>query len=333
MDALGSAVLVLVAGSMLFLLVLVGRRSWIGYRAGRRDAAVAALRPAAIELIEDAGDPPPLRGLDAEVFAELLGGYSLVVRGEPRERIAAYFESTGAVDEQLALLGSRRAWRRATAAFTLGDMGSPHAVPALLGALDDKRRAVRAAAARSLGRIGSEAAIEPLITAGVERRIPRDVASLALFDIGTPAVPRLLELTRDDEPLVRAASVELVGYLGNAGDSGPLPAMLRDTSADVRAAAAGSLGRLGASTARDALVDALDDRVPGVRVAASRALGQIGGRRALDGLLRVARTDEHEPAASAAQAAARIDPALVVHAAAQPDAGPYLREAADFVEL
>ncbi len=70
-----------------------------------------------------------------------------------------------------------------------------------------------------------------------------------------------------------------------------------------------------------------------MRVAASRALGQIGGRRALDGLLRVARRDEHEPAAAAAHAAARIDPALVVHTADQPDAGPYLREAADYAEL
>lgn len=333
MELLGFVILVLVAGSMLFLLLLVGRRSWIAYEAKRRDAAVAALRPAAIELIEEVGDPPPLRGVDAEVFAELLGGYSLVVRGAPRQRIAAYFESTGAVEEQLALLRSRRAWRRATAAFTLGDMGSARAVPALLGALDDKRRAVRAAAARSLGRIGSEDAIEPLITAGVERRIPSDVVSLALFDIGPPAVPRLLELTRHDSPLVRASAVELVGYLGDAGDAEPLPAMLRDTSADVRAAAAGALGRLGGSPARDALVDALDDRVPVVRVAASRALGQIGGRRALDGLLHVARTDAHDPALAAAHAAARIDPALVVHAAEQPDSGPYLREAADFAEL
>jgi HEAT repeat protein len=333
MELLGYVILVLVAGAMLFLLLLVGRRSWIAYEAKRRDTAVAALRPAAIELIENVAEPPSLRGRDAEVFAELLGGYSLVVRGAPRERIAAYFESTGAVEEQLALLGSRRAWRRATAAFTLGDMGSARAVPPLLGALDDKRRAVRSAAARSLGRIGSEDAIEPLITAGVERRIPRDVVSLALFDIGPPAVAKLLELTRHDRPLVRATAVELVGYLGDAHDAEPLPAMLRDTSADVRAAAAGALGRLGASPARDALVEALDDRVPTVRVAASRALGQIGGRRALDGLLRVARTDVHEPASAAAGAAARIDPALVVHAADQPGAGPYLREAADFAEL
>src|SRR5580765_6552354 len=156
MNLLDSVILVLVAGSLLFLLVLVGRRSWISRQATRRDAAVAALRPAAIELIEDAGDPPPLRGLNAEVFAELLGGYSLVVRGEPRERIAAYFESTGAVDEQLASLGSRRAWRRATPPLPREDGAAARAVPARLGALAVKQRAWRAAAEGGPGGNGKE---------------------------------------------------------------------------------------------------------------------------------------------------------------------------------
>jgi HEAT repeat protein len=333
MGLLDLVILVLLAGAMLFLLVLVGRRSWLARRERRRDTVVQALRPAAIELVEDVADPPALRGFDAEVFAELLGGYAIVVKGAPRGRIAAYFESTGAVDEQLRLLESRRSWRRATAAFALGDMGSERAVPALLRALDDGNRDVRAAAARSLGRIGSNEAIEPLVTAGVERRVPRDVTCLALLDIGPAAVPRLLELTQHPEPLVRSAAVELVGFLGDAGDAGLLPALLHDTSAEVRAATAGALGRLGAAAARDALVETLDDRVPSVRVAAARALGQIGGRRALDALLRVARTDEFEPAATAAASAARIDPALVVHAADAPGAGAHLREAADLAAL
>ena len=212
-------------------------------------------------------------------------------------------------------------------------MGSPRAVPALLEALDDRNGDVRAAASRSLGRIGPEEAIEPLVTAGVERRVPRDVAMLALLDVGPSAVPRLLELTQHPEPRVRASSVELVGLLGEAGDADELPALLRDTAAEVRAATAGALGRLGAAAARDALIEALDDRVPSVRVASARALGQIGGRSALDALLRVARTDEFEPAAAAAEAAAAIDPPFVIRAAAEPDAGRHLHEAADVAAL
>ena len=70
-----------------------------------------------------------------------------------------------------------------------------------------------------------------------------------------------------------------------------------------------------------------------MRVASARALGQIGGRSALDALLRVARTDEFEPAAAAAEAAAAIDPPFVIRAAAEPDAGRHLHEAADVAAL
>ena len=65
----------------------------------------------------------------------------------------------------------------------------------------------------------------------------------------------------------------------------------------------------------------------------ARALGQIGGQSALDALVRVARTDEFEPATAAAEAAAAIDPPFVIRAAAEPDAGRHLHEAADVAAL
>jgi HEAT repeat protein len=212
-------------------------------------------------------------------------------------------------------------------------MGSARAVPALLRALEDRSRDVRMAAARSLGRLGAVEAIEPLVAAGVGGTVPREVSSLALFDVGPPAVPRLLGLTRDQEPSMRADAVELVGFLGSAGDAEYLLGHLKDPAAAVRAAAADALGRLGAAHARDELVRALDDRVPGVRSAAARALGQIGGRQAARALLPLARSDSFDPARAAAEALARVDPQLAVRAAEEPDAGPHLREAADLVAL
>jgi HEAT repeat protein len=327
--------LTLFVASIVFILVLTARRSYVGYQARRRSVLVAQLRPLAIAFVEgDAdGGVPEYRGLEGEVCAELIGGYSRLLRGEARERIAAYFEATGGVDEQLRRLHSRRAWRRATAAFMLGDMSSHRVVPALLGLLDDPARPVRMAAARSLGRLDAIDAIEPLVESAIDGRLPRDVTGLALFDLGTAAVPRLLELSASDEPAVRASALELVGLLGEAGDAAPVLNRMSDPAAAVRAASADALGRLGAAEARDALVRALDDRVPGVRAAAARALGQTGGRRAAAALLPVARTDSFEPAHAAAHALARIDPALVVEAAADPDSGPHLREAADLVRL
>jgi HEAT repeat protein len=322
-------------GSLLLILVLVVRRSYAARHARARRLLVERLRPAAIAFVEaDEPQPAPeLHGLEAEVFAALLGDYARLLRGPAWERIAAYFEATGGVDAELRHLHSRRGWRRAIAAYTLGQMCATRVVPELLAALDDRIRDVRMAAARSLGRLGAVEAIEPLVASAVSGRVPREVAGLALLDLGPAAVPRLAELTRDVEPAVRSGAVELIGLVGAAGDAEPLLDHLRDPAADVRAASATALGRLGAGEARDALVRTLRDRLPTVRAAAAGALGHTGGRTAADALLPIARADAFEPARAAAGALARIDPDRVVQAASEEDAGPHLREAADRVLL
>jgi HEAT repeat protein len=333
MDVVEVIAFVLFAGSLLFIFVLVIRRSFLARQARRHNELVRRLRPTALALVDAAEPVSELHGEEAEAFAGILGGYARSVSGDARRRIATYFEASGGVEEQLRSLRSRRAWRRATAAFTLGDMGSPRAVPDLLRALDDRARDVRMAAARSLGRLGAAEATEPVIASSLSGRVPRDVAGLALLDLGPTAVPRLLELTEDADPRIRAAAVELVGLLGNAPDAKPILDRLRDPAAAVRAAGADALGRLGAGEARDALVRALEDRVPAVRAAAAHALGRTGGRRAAEALLPVARAHEFEPARAAAEALARIDPPLVLQTASEPDAGPHLREAADRIAL
>jgi len=326
------AVLAFAVVQVLILVVLLVRRGWLRRAQRRRAAQVKRLRPAAIALVE--GEPVPALGRrDEEVFAELLSGYARALRGESLSRIATYFESSGGVDTQTRLLRGRPAWRRATAAFRLGDMRSERAVPALADALDDRSRDVRMAAARSLGFLGAVDAIELLVAAGVAGRVPRDVVGLALFDIGPPAVPRLVELSFHDDPEMRADAITLIGVLGTAGDAGVMLDHLADPSAEVRASTASSLGRLGAANARDALIAALDDRVPAVCAAAAHALGQIGGRTAIEWLLPIARSGSFEAARQAADAVARIDPALMLRVASEPDAGPHLQEAADLLAL
>ena len=332
--ALASATVLLVA-SLLLILVLVVRR-WRVTSAHRRDERLTReLRPAAIELIEsDGADPPAGLGHDEKaVFAGLLAGYGRQLRGLSRERIVAYFESSGAVTEQMARLERGRSWRRAAAAFALGDMGSTQAAPNLLRALDDRSGDVRMAAARSLGRIGATEAITPLVAAAVMGRVPRDVAKLALLDIGPAALPELVRLTDQPEEPIRASAVELVGLIGSADDTAAILDRLTDPAAAVRVAAAGALGRLGAAEARDALVRALEDRAPAVRVAAANALGGIGGHQASEALLSVARSDTFEAAHAAAEALSRVDPRLVLQVAVAPDAGPHLVEAADRLAL
>jgi len=139
-----------------------------------------ALRPVALALLE--GEEVSVEELSVQdqiALADLLGRYGRLVRGVDTGRIAAFFERRGAIDYELDQTRSRRVWRRATAAFALGDMGSPRAIPRLLALLDDRNRDVRAAAARSLGRLGAEEAVEPLVYAFVDSHLPRSVTGQA----------------------------------------------------------------------------------------------------------------------------------------------------------
>jgi HEAT repeat protein len=324
----------LAAAGSLLICVLALRRIVIAGAERRIPAVEAGLTPLALALLEgETGDLRHLDPDDGRILAALLAGYSQRVRGLETARIGEFFERHGVLDREVVQLGSRRAWKRATAAFALGDMASSRAIPPLLDTLDDREPGVRAAAARSLGRLGAIEAVEPIVYALAKGRLPRSVAGQALLAIGPDALPTLRGLEEAPDPNARAFAVELVGLLGDASDDLSVLERLRDTSAEVRAKAARALGRLGAEEAAAALTAALDDRIVFVRVSAAHALAAVGDPDAVPALLRIAREDEFDAARAAASAAARLDPDAVRSAAAHPVAGPHLREAADLVEV
>jgi HEAT repeat protein len=326
--------LVLAGLSVLFLVVLAVRRILVGVSERRRAELEEELRPVALAVVEEGKPPPGLSAAAETELARILGRYGRGLRGDAKERIARYFESSGALDECVRSLQHRRGWARAEAAYTLGAIGSPRAVEPLLAALGDDDRDVRSAAAHSLGRLGAIDAVEPLLDALEGRRIPQAIVCDALLDLGDDTVPRLLGLVDHPNAAERASAVELVGRLGDASDGRELVRRLMDTSAEVRAEAALALGRLGADDAAVAVRELLGDRVPFVRAAAAESLGLLSDDQAVAGLLAQAQRDEFAPARAAAEALARIAPARVAIEAAQPDrAGPHLVEAADLLAL
>jgi HEAT repeat protein len=329
--AFGSALLVVL--SAVVLTVLVTRRFALARAERRRLAAEERLRPFALALIAGETEGPALTGRDAVVFAELLGRYARQLRGDAAVRIAAFFERQGSVAREIVALDDRRTWRRAVAAYALGDMSSPSAVPALLDALKDGERDVRAAAARSLGRLGAVEAVGALVEALAARRVPPAVAGYALVQIGRDAVPALDPLLAHEDPLVRARACELLGVVGDASAAESLIAPLRDSSAEVRARAARALGRVGAEEAAAELRSALDDRVAFVRTAAASALGAIRDHDAFDPLLQQAETDEYHPAHAAGAALRAIDSDRLVQTARDTDAAPHVVEAADLAAV
>jgi HEAT repeat protein len=238
-----------------------------------------------------------------------------------------------ALEETQRELGARRMWRRAAAAYRLGDMGCEEAAPALLAALDDRNRAVRAAAARSLGRLKVVQAAKPLVEALVSGQVPNGVAGEALVELGPSAVPELRSMSEHPSQRLRATAIALLGLVGDSADSPLAVRLLADPSAEVRAAAADTLTRIGGPPAEPALRSTLDDRIHFVRAGAATALGVIGSRAAVPRLLEMARTDRFTPARAAARAVARISPKALAAAAEEPDAGPHLHEAADLSAL
>ena len=333
-QALQLAGLALAAANILLVVVVVVRRVRLGRLDRRREALEQELRPLALALIAGENvEGSHLSAHQAHVVADLVGRYSGLLAPEARQHVAAFFERRGHVDKELAALGDRRPARRAAAAYVLGRMDAPRAVPLLVAALTDGERDVRAAAVRSLGRLGATDAVGQVVAALARREVPLSVGAHALLVLGPHALPRLREVVSVPDPDVRATAIELLGLLGGAGDVGDLTERLRDTSAEVRANAARALGRLGAESAAVALTETLRDRVPFVRAATATAIGALGERRAIAGLLRQAREDEFGPARAAAHAIASIDATLVAAAADDPAAGPFLREAAAMAVL
>ena len=326
--------LALSASSLVMLGVLILRRSRLARQERRRQDMEEGLKGIAMELLHaDAEPPSELREDEREVLADLLGRYARALRGPTHDRIVEYFEREGTVARELAVMaGARTGWRRATAAFRLGDIGPPSAAPALAAALDDPDRDVRIAAARSLGRLRAPETTPALLAAAVDRRLPPALVRWALLQIGAPALPRLLPgLTAESERL-RAGAVQLIGLLGGPAEAAGVEARLRDTSAMVRAQAARALGRLGGRRNLPALRQATWDRIPMVREAAAEALGQLRDRESVPLLAIRAVGDEFDVARACARAVAAIDPAQAAQRGAQ-TGSVHLLEAADMAEV
>jgi len=334
LEALGIAALLLATLSAVVIALLVGRRAALARHERYLAEAELRLRPVAVAVVDGELDKlPSLTPADQAVLAEAVGRLSRSLSGDARVRVSRYFESSPALALELEAVHSRRAWRRAQAAYRLGDMSSARAVEPLLQALADGDRDVRAAAARSLGRLHAVEAVQPLLLALVSRSVPRVIGFQAVLDIGPPALPGLRSMLHDKDDGLRAEAAELIGQLGGASDGEALVHALSDASAEVRARVAAALGRLATAAGADALRHALDDRIYFVRLHAARALGRLGEPQAVPILLDQARGDRFEAARSAAEALAVSDPAALLRAAAAPDAGPHLHEAADLLRV
>lgn len=99
-------------------------------------------------------------------------------------------------------------------------------------------------------------------------------------------VQSFIGLLNSEDPILRAAAADALGWIGDIRAVPPLLARLQsaDEHEAVREIAAEALGKLGDRAAVQPLINTLDDPGEWIRRAAAQSLGELGDRRAMDPL-------------------------------------------------
>ena len=218
-------------------------------------------------------------------------------------------------DRLIPLLKDSQPDTRRTAALSLGKIGDPQSIPALVSALSDPDDEVRQWSAWALGTMSDSLSEQALVTLVQHLTDPSDTVKQAVvvalgrttiseelmkvlpeaYTISTIATQRtiiralshfefpfsyslFLQALQSSDPLTRQAAI---AGLSELGDRRGLPVLrthlLKDTSVGVRSEAAFRLGKLGSSTDVPALREAMEaDPTPNVHFWASWAIAHIG---------------------------------------------------------
>ena len=220
----------------------------------------------AVVELGDAAEPALIEGLSAadptvaEFCAGALGGRSAKAALDP-------------------LLKALKTWpvRRYVAAWALGEIGEPRAIPALVAALGDRDIEVAKYATRSLIKFG-KAATDALLKALADpAEQTRHYAVRALGEIQDPrSADTLLALAGKVD---RAVHLWALGRLGDRRGFEIVAAAVADPDRDVRLTAIQALNDLGDQRAVPVLTAALADPEWMIREWAARGLESITGNR------------------------------------------------------
>jgi HEAT repeat protein len=142
-------------------------------------------------------------------------------------------------------------------------------------------------------------------------------AAFALVQIGSVAVPLLVEAYDQGGNMDRIWIAAVLGQIGDARGMDPLVRALHEGGADLRVTAARALGMIPSDEAIGPLVAALKDPDPFVRSASATALGMLRAKSAVEALGSALR-DEKKPV--------RVQAAWALEQIGDPAALPFLEK-------
>jgi len=198
---------------------------------------------------------------------------------------------------------------RASAAEMLAKCNDPEAVEPLVPLLADPRGEVRQAAADALDRLGWDPGGSELEARYYVIRQDWDKC----VELGSAAVPAVIELLEDPDLRTRTAAARVLGRIRDGRAMRPLLGALDEVEPELVEAVFSALVSMGAPTI-DLLTEALSDGRETIAATAAWALGQIGDPRALEPLVAALR----HPMPAVQQAAAHALGSLHLADAVEP---------------
>lgn len=219
-------------------------------------------------------------------------------------------EST--ISDLISTLKDDEMWVRLAAATGLGDIGEKEVIPELLSMLTSNDPHLREAAALSLGAMdykGEVPGLEDTIKkGGIDPRIASYLHGLS-GDIDEEEFRDLKRKIRDKSDIYsRIVAVLAFGKAGNTNDKAVL--LVRERLSDeepiVKAISVVVLGRIGDRESLALIGKLADDPDPIVRGVVALAMGKLGDAETLSGLKRLTRDKEPSVRASAALAIGRL---------------------------
>ena len=112
----------------------------------------------------------------------------------------------------------------------------------------------------------------------------RNVAVTSIVNIGEPAFDQVVKASKNEDPVIRRKTCDIIGLMGNPKGVKPLILLLKDKDRYVRRRAANALIKVNDDTAVRPLINALSDSETKVVNRSVEALRKIGNPKALNSL-------------------------------------------------